>query len=178
MTWTTSTIHTRSTIGSSSPSSPPPSSQDHHPVPSHHNTAPCISSGQAGGVEIGDGAGLDLEGLSLDVVAAELLVGLADGDGLVALAVDMDGLGMLLPGRQLQDLQLWEGPVWRRRRWYVKGLGGSVVGLQVLHGLLAQGDDVHLLGPTVAGLDLTFQHADGLDVLALVHQSEVLDMAR
>lgn len=52
---------------------------------------------QPRGVQVGDGPCLDLKGLSLDMVAGDLLTGLADGDGLAALAADVDGLVVLLP---------------------------------------------------------------------------------
>lgn len=130
---------------------------------------------QPGGVQVGDGARLDLEGLSLDVVAGDLLRGLADGDGLAALAADVNGLAVLLPahrphrgvpgGRRGHRLQLLDGSL-----RHVKGLRGAMVGLQVLHGLLAQGDDVHLLGLV---RHLALQHTQSLDPRALVQQASL-----
>lgn len=96
---------------------------------------------QSGGVQVGHGSCLDLERVTLDVVAGDLLAGLADGDGLAALAADMNSLAVLLPAslalrrpgflsdsqlldRLVHHLQLLDGPLCD-----LKGLRGTVVGL-------------------------------------------------
>ena len=70
--------------------------------------------GKAGGVQVGDAACLNLEGLALDVVARDLLAGLADADGLAGLAADVNGLALPLPlrgGRVRGHGQLWQAGV-------------------------------------------------------------------
>ena len=104
---------------------------------------------QPGGVQVGHGACLDLKHLSLDVVAGNLLAGLADGDGLAALAPDVNGLAVFPPaGWPLRALRLHR--------------------LQVLHCLFAQSDDVHLL--RLVG-HLGLEHVHGLNVGALLHHT-------
>lgn len=130
---------------------------------------------QPGGVEVRHGSSLDLKRLSLDVVAGDLLAGLADGDGLAALAADVNGLAALLPAhlplRALQLLQhvqlLVDGSLCD-----VEGLRRSVVSLQVLDRLFAQGDDMHLLGLV---RHLTLQHADGVNLRGLLHHVTLSD---
>lgn len=138
---------------------------------------------QPSGVQVGHGPCLDLKCLSLDVMAGDLLAGLADGDGLAALAADMNGLAVLLPahfplrgllsGSQLlgllvHHLQRLDGPL-----CYRKGLRGTVMGLKVLHRLFTQSDNMHLLR-------LALQYTD-LRVLvrptALSDQSHVLHVS-
>lgn len=140
---------------------------------------------QPGGVQVRHGACLDLKHLSLDVVAGELLAGLADGDGLAALVADVDGLAVFLPAhgalrallsvgqlldRLVQHLQLVQGPL-----RYLKGLRGTVVRLQVLHGLFAQSDELHVLRLV---RHLALQHADSLDLRAGVHHAALRDQSR
>lgn len=125
---------------------------------------------QPGGVQVGDGAGLDLKHLPLDVVAGNLLTGLADGDGLAALAPDVDGLAAFLPaGRALRALRL------HRLQLLDGRLRGAAMGLQVLHRLFAQSDDVHLLGLVP---HLALEHVDRLNVRALLHHAAQSHVSR
>lgn len=127
---------------------------------------------QPGGVQVGHGACLDLKHLSLDVVAGNLLTGLADGDRLAALAPDVDGLAVFpLAGwaLRLHRLQLLDGSLCS-----LHGLWGAVMGLQVLHCLFAQSDDVHLLR-LVAHLAL--KHVDSLNLRALLHHTALSDQS-
>lgn len=129
---------------------------------------------QTRGVQVGHGPSLDLERLTLDVVAGDLLAGLADGDGLAALAADVDGLAVLLSARL--GHHLLDGPL-----RYLERVWGSVVGLQVLHGFFTQRDDVHLLRRL---RQLALQHADGVDLgvlshrVALRNQGHILHVSR
>lgn len=116
--------------------------------------------GQPAGVQVGHGSGLDLERLPVDVVAGELLAGLADGDGLAALAAHVDGQAALLPAHLLHHLQLLQRL--------------SRVDLQVLHGLFTQSDDVHLLRLLPLWTDLR----RGSHHVPLRDNSQVLDVSR
>lgn len=82
-------------------------------VCSQHNHAEAAVAwsglwGQAG-VEVGNGSSLNLVRLTLDVVAGDLLGGLADGDWLCRLAADVNGLALLLGGHCRCDGQMREG---------------------------------------------------------------------
>lgn len=125
---------------------------------------------QPSGVQVGQGTCLDLKHLSLDVMAGNLLARLADGDRLAALAPDVNGLAVFLPAS-------WAPRALRLRRLQGlagSGLWGAVMGLQVLHGLFAQSDDMHLLRLLA---HLTLEHVDGVNVGALLRRTTLSDQS-
>lgn len=91
---------------------------------------------QSGGVQVRHGSCLDLEGVTLDVVAGDLLAGLADGDGLAALAADMNGLAVLLPTRLALRRPgfLSDGQLLDRLVHHLQRLDGSLCDLEGLRG--------------------------------------------
>lgn len=84
----------------------------------------------------------------MDVVAGDLFAGLANVDGLAALAADVDALAVVLPAhlshghllyRSVHHLQLLDATV------YLERTCSAMVDLQVLQGFFAQSDNVQLL---------------------------------
>lgn len=111
------------------------------------------------------------------MAAGDLLAGLADGDWLADLAVDVDGLAVNLQAlrRHSQLLRLLHH---LERACYLQRMRRAMVGLQLVNGFFTQGDDVHLLRL------VALQHANGVSLrdvgrgVSLSDQRQVLDLPR
>lgn len=116
-------------------------------------------------------------------MVGDLLASLTDGDRLAALAADVNSPALLLfpahlplqgllNNRQLLDwlthhLQLLNGTL-----CYLKGLRRTVMGLQLLHSLFTQSDNMHLLSLVH---HLTLQHTYSVDLRGLIHHITLSD---